>query len=130
MLRLQPRVPRDLATICMKCLEKEPRRRYPAAAELADDLRRFLDRQPIRARPVGLAGRLNRWARRNSALAGMITALGLVVAAAAAIVVWEWRYEVGARIRAEALARSEGEAQAEAKRRPPDRRAGPRRSDR
>jgi WD40 repeat protein len=115
-LRLQPRLPRDLATICMKCLEKEPRGRYPTAAELADDLRRFLDGQPIRARPVGLAGRLNRWGRRNPALAGMLTLLGLVVASAAAIVVREWRSEVRARIEAEALARSEGEAQAEAKR--------------
>jgi WD40 repeat protein/tRNA A-37 threonylcarbamoyl transferase component Bud32 len=78
---LDDRIPRDLQTICLKCLEKKPERRYPSARELADDLRRFLDRKPIRARPVSPLRRLVRWGQRNPTLA---TAVGLTAALLAA----------------------------------------------
>jgi serine/threonine protein kinase len=73
--RLRPGVPRDLATICLKCLEKDPARRYDSAAELAEDLRRFAAGEAIRARPAGGHERLWRWCRREPAVASMAVAL-------------------------------------------------------
>ncbi|MDY3562487.1 serine/threonine protein kinase [Gemmata sp. JC673] len=70
--RLAPRAPRDLAVIVAKCLEKEPARRYATARELADDLDRYLNGEPIAARPVGPAGRSWRWGRRNPVAAGFL----------------------------------------------------------
>jgi WD40 repeat protein/serine/threonine protein kinase/tetratricopeptide (TPR) repeat protein len=80
--RLLPRVPRDLETVCLKCLEREPARRYGSALELADELYRFRSGEPIRARPIGPPERLWRWARRKPALAAL-----LAVSAAAGVAV-------------------------------------------
>jgi WD40 repeat protein/tRNA A-37 threonylcarbamoyl transferase component Bud32 len=73
--QLQPRLPRDLSTICLRCLHKEPARRYASAGELAEDLRRFRAGEPIRARPVSAAERVWRWGRRNPGWAAMLTAV-------------------------------------------------------
>jgi WD40 repeat protein/predicted Ser/Thr protein kinase len=70
--RLQPRLPRDLTTICLKCLEKDPRQRYATAVELADDLRRFQVGEPVRARPVSVLVRGARWCRRRPVVAGLL----------------------------------------------------------
>ena len=90
--RLQARVPRDLETICVKCLEKEPGRRYSSASLLAEDLRRFIENRPIQARRTSPWERAAKWAGRRPAEAGMI------VSAAAAVVTIVaslfWYYEV------------------------------------
>lgn len=75
--RLQPRCPIDLETICLRCLEKSPGRRFDSAAALAGDLERFLEGKPIKARPLGLVERGWKWARRKPAVAGLL-AVGVV----------------------------------------------------
>ncbi|HTU90195.1 MAG TPA: serine/threonine-protein kinase [Gemmataceae bacterium] len=77
--QLQPKVPIDLETICLKCLRKEQSQRYITAEALADDLRRFLDGEPIHARPIGTLSRLVRWGRRNPRVAGLSAAVLLLL---------------------------------------------------
>src|SRR5262245_46236103 len=84
--QLNDKVPRDLETICLKAMAKTPARRYATAQELADDLRRFLRGEPIRARPIGRLESLGRWCRRNPVAAGLLLAVSL----SSAFGLWEF----------------------------------------
>jgi WD40 repeat protein/tRNA A-37 threonylcarbamoyl transferase component Bud32 len=82
---LVPNLPKDLETICLKCLQKEAPRRYSSAEELAEELGRFLRDEPIRARPVGRGERLHRWIRRHPVSAALSGIVGLLVLAVAVV---------------------------------------------
>jgi WD40 repeat protein len=86
---LNPAVPRDLAVVCLKCLAKEPTRRYATAGGLVDDLDRFLRREPVEARPVSQLERLFKWCRRNRGLA-LVSAVALgALLIGTAVSVWQ-----------------------------------------
>ena len=94
--QLNPSIPRDLETICLKCLEKEPGRRFGSAQALADELSRFLRGEPILSRPIGPAGKVWRWCHRRPMLASLISALIAVTLLGAAGVSWQWRQTAAA----------------------------------
>src|SRR5262249_23709462 len=79
-----------LETVCLKCLRKESERRYGSAEALADDLRRFVNGEPVQARPVAVWERAVKWARRRPAITALLAAVMLVAASGAAGVVGEW----------------------------------------
>jgi WD40 repeat protein/tRNA A-37 threonylcarbamoyl transferase component Bud32 len=104
---LNRRVDRDLETICLKCLHKEPGKRYASAEALADDLRRYRQGEPVRARPVSRRERLLKWVRRRPALAALVMVLVIVVVAGIAGVIWQWRRAEGEYEKAAAIAEAE-----------------------
>jgi WD40 repeat protein/serine/threonine protein kinase len=91
--RLQPKLPADLETICLKALTKEPNRRYATAEDLADDLRRYSKHEPIRARPAGTIERLSRWARRNPIIASLVSVTLATIVTAIAFLWVAWSQE-------------------------------------
>jgi WD40 repeat protein len=92
--RIRTRVPRDLETICLKCLNKEPKERYKSAQEMVDDLNRWREGRPIKARPVGQLERLGKWCRRRPSLAASLASLVLVAVLGFTGVLWKWREAV------------------------------------
>ena len=106
-------VDRDLETIALKCLEKDPARRYGSAEALAEDLDRWLEGEPIQARPIGSGERIVKWARRRPAIAALVVAMAAVTLLGVAGVVWQWREAVYQRGQtANALLQVEAEAKA------------------
>jgi WD40 repeat protein len=87
---LDPRIPRDLETVVLKAIAKDPHGRYPSADALGEDLRRFLADEPIRARRVSLAGRLLRWGRRNKAVAALLVSVVVTLVVGFAVSTAQW----------------------------------------
>jgi WD40 repeat protein/predicted Ser/Thr protein kinase len=105
--RLQPKVPRDLENICLKCLNKEPARRYPSALALAEDLNRYLAGLPVSARPVGMVSRAARWARRRPGTAALLAVSAAGAFLAFGLVTWESRRASRAQASAERASQEE-----------------------
>ena len=100
--RFRNRIPRDLETICMKAIQREPTGRYTGVKEFGDDLVRWLDGKPIRARPIGATGRLLRWFRRRPAVAALLVTLAVSIVAGVSGIAWQWREAESARQASEA----------------------------
>jgi WD40 repeat protein/tRNA A-37 threonylcarbamoyl transferase component Bud32 len=115
--KVNEKVPRDLETICLKAMAKEPGRRYQTARELAEDLRRYLRDEPILARPVGRVGRAWRWCRRSPGQAALVALVALLVLALAAGGVAAAFYQSILREKAENRERDAREARLDSQRR-------------
>jgi hypothetical protein len=89
--RVQPHCPRDLETVCLKCLEKDPARRYQSAQALAEDLGRFREGRPVLARPTPARERLAKWARRHPAVAALVAVLAVGAVASFTALTLLWR---------------------------------------
>lgn len=100
---LNPRADRELETICLKCLEKDPQRRYGSALELAEDLDRWRAGEPIRARPVSFYARCAKWVRRRPGMALLLGTVVAVTLTALVLVTWQWRVATAARREQEKL---------------------------
>ncbi len=87
--KLDARIPRDLETICLKCLEKDPNRRYPSAQSLAHELRRYLHGEPIQARPLGRIARGGRWCKRKPMAATVVALVTLIAVVSPPLAIWE-----------------------------------------
>jgi WD40 repeat protein/serine/threonine protein kinase len=112
--RLQPKVPRDLETICLKCLQKEPAQRYASAKALAEDLGNFLEDRPIHARPVSGWERTRKWVHRRPAVAALLATTAVVTVVGFVLVTWKWRQAEDAYYQADAASRAEAEQRTKA----------------
>jgi WD40 repeat protein len=113
--QLQPTVPRDLETVCLKCLHKDPRRRYGSARELAEDLERFVAGTPVQARPIGLLERLAKWTRRRPGIAALLALVTVLTVVAFVLMAWQWEL-AEQRAVAEAAAKEEAAKRAQQER--------------
>jgi WD40 repeat protein len=102
--KLNDKVPLDLQTICLKCLDKDPKKRYASAAALAEDLRRYLQGEAITARAVGALERAVKWARRRPAVAGLLVLVAVVAAAGLGGILWAYGEAVAQRSATQAQA--------------------------
>jgi WD40 repeat protein len=114
--QLAPHIDCDLETICLKCLQKDPAKRYASAEVLAEDLRRYRSGEAITARPVGAVERAVKWARRRPAVAGLVALVALVAAAGLGGILWSYGEALAQRNAAQAEARRADDQAAEAQR--------------
>src|SRR5262249_30896614 len=101
---VNPRADRDVAPVCLKCLETDPARRYGSAEALAEDLERWLRGEPIRARPTSARERLAKWAKRRPAVSALLGAAAGLLVALIGVLAWGWQQAAG-KASAEAAAR-------------------------